>query len=124
VRYRALDQNGDFSFGAGSANYLVNSPAAVAQAITTRLRLWQGEWFLDDTEGTPYAQEILGYGPQPLRDLAIQERILGTPGVTEILSYQSSLSPGNRPPPGRGLKVQVSVLTAFSAAPVQINEVL
>ncbi len=91
IRYRMLDANGDFVFGQGPGEFLVDSPLAVAQAIRTRLNLWEGEWFLDRTEGTPYSTKVLGMGTQMLYDQAIQDRILGTIGVRDIASYSSSL---------------------------------
>jgi len=96
MRYRTLDANGDYTFGQNSANFLVDSPEAVAQAIQTRLKLIQGEWFLDQTAGTPYNTEILGAGTQATRDLAVQAVILETQGVTEIVDYASHLDPGTR----------------------------
>lgn len=96
MRYRTLDENGDYSFGQGSANFLVDSPAAVAQLVLTRLQLSTGEWFLDTTEGTPYATEILGTGTASTRDLAVQERILETQGVTGIADYASVVDPATR----------------------------
>ena len=90
MRYRALDANGDYQFGRPGI-FLVNSSAAVAQAVLTRLKLWTGEWFLDSTEGTPYLDQIIGYGTQGTRDIAIKQRILGTTGVNSILSYSSSV---------------------------------
>jgi hypothetical protein len=68
----------------------------VAQSVLTRLRLWEGEWFLDQTRGTPYTQEILGYNTETLYDLAIQQQILNTPGVTAITNYSSSRDPSTR----------------------------
>lgn len=96
MRYRMLSPSGDYVFGSGSGEFLVNTPQAVGQAVLTRLRLWQGEWFLDLTEGTPYTQQILGFTSQSARDQAIQARILGTPGVTELVAYSSTLSPGRQ----------------------------
>lgn len=96
MRYRALDENGDYSFGQGSTNFLVNSPEAVAQLVTTRLKLWTGEWFLDTTEGTPYQSQVLGTGTASTRDLAIRERILETQGVTGITDYASIVDPTTR----------------------------
>jgi hypothetical protein len=55
-----------------------------------------GEWFLDTTEGTPYATEILGSGTSSTRDLAVQERILETQGVTGIADYASVVDPSTR----------------------------
>lgn len=95
MRYRVLDGNSDYTFGQNSANFYVNEPAAVGQAVLTRLRLMAGEWFLDQTAGTPYKQ-ILGKGTDATRDLAIQQVIIETQGVTGISSYASSLNPTTR----------------------------
>ena len=90
-RVRALDPNGDYTFGLGGANFLVNSPAAVGQSILTRLKLMAGEWFLDQTAGTDY-DAILGTNTASTRDAAIQATILGATGVSGIVSYSSSLN--------------------------------
>ena len=58
--YRQLDDNGDYTFGSGLANYYHNTPDGVAQAVQTRLKLWSGEWFLDITDGVPFMGGILG----------------------------------------------------------------
>jgi len=89
MRYRALTSDGDYSFGQGRENFLIDSPEAVAQAIKTRLLLMRGEWFLDTTAGTPYATEILGVGTASTRDLAVKRVILQTPGVKQITNYSS-----------------------------------
>jgi len=62
MKYRRLDVNGDMSFGAGVSNFLINSPEAVAQAVMTRLKLFQGEWFIDTEIGVPYNTKVLGFG--------------------------------------------------------------
>ena len=91
MRYRELSPTGDYLFGAGGQNFLVDSPEMVAQSVLTRLRLWSGEWFLDVTEGTPWMTQILGENTKSLYDLAIQSRVLQTQGVTGIKDYSSSL---------------------------------
>lgn len=106
MRQRAMDPSGDYLFGRAGA-FLINSPDCVRQAIQTRLLLMTGEWFLDDAEGTPYAEEILGTGTQGTRDHAIRERILNTPGVSEILIYQSSVDTNRR------MTVAVTVSTIY-----------
>jgi len=83
MKYRKLDENGDYQLGV----FLENTPETVGQAVLTRLKLWRGEWFMDTSEGTPYMQNILGHNTQ--YDLEIKARILGTKGVTEIINYSS-----------------------------------
>ncbi len=87
---RALDNNGDYTFGSGLSNYYQNIPEAVVQAVQTRLKLWQGEWFLDIVDGTPYMAGILGKYTKDTIDQLIQKRILETDGVTSIVSYEGS----------------------------------
>ena len=91
MRYRKLSDTGDYTFGQGQANFLIDSPDAVAQAIQTRLLLMTGEWFLDTTDGTPYATQILGMNTAATRDLAVKRRVLQTPGVKQITSYSSQV---------------------------------
>jgi hypothetical protein len=91
MQYRPLDSNGDYTVG---VPFLINSPACVGQAISTRLKLWMGEWFLDQTEGTPWSQSILGRSSNP--DAYIKQRILGTIAVTAILTYTSTYTGSNR----------------------------
>lgn len=117
MRYRALDANGDYSGGRGQGNFLINSPACVAQSVVTRLRLWAGEWFLDKTEGTPWLQQVLGRHSEAIYDLAIRTRVLGTAGVTGIDNYSSS-----RDPTTRKLSVSMTINTIFGQA--QISTVL
>lgn len=117
MRYRAQDVNGDYVVGRGAADFFVNIPAAVAQAVKTRLLLEQGEWFLDVTEGTPYSTAILGEGTRPLYDNAIRERILDTQGVTEIVDYFSKLDPVTR-----ALTVTATISTIYGAT--TITEIL
>lgn len=90
MRYRALSPSGDYLFGQG-AYFLVNSPATVAQAIKTRLKLLAGEWFLDDRVGLN-TNLILGRNTEGTRDREVQKRILGTLGVTRIVRYQSTIN--------------------------------
>jgi hypothetical protein len=111
MRVRRMDVDDDMTFGQGSANFLVNSPQEVGQRILTRLRLLQGEWFLDVTAGTPYGTQILGKNTQGLYDQAIKTVILQTPGVMAITQYSSSLV-------ARGLAVEALVQTQFGPVSV------
>jgi hypothetical protein len=111
MRYRQLDANGDYTIG---LPFFFNTPAGVAQAISTRLKLWQGEWFLDSTAGTPWHQSILGRSVNP--DAFIKQAILGTTGVTAIVSYASSLNRSSRT-----LTVSGVVATLYSQASFSVS---
>lgn len=112
MRVRALDANGDMSFGHGQADFLINSPEAVAQIVRTRLLLLQGEWFLDVTDGLPFSTRVVGYNTQATYDGAIRERILDTQGVTSIDSYTSVRDTD------RHLAVNVTISTIYGQATI------
>lgn len=112
MRYRALSNTGDYTFGQGAANFLVDSPQAVGQAVRTRLLLMQGEWFLDVREGTPYATQILGEHKQATYDQAIRKQILGTEGVVNIVTYSSFVE-------GRNLHVEALINTIYGQTTIQ-----
>jgi hypothetical protein len=114
MRTRPLSVTGDFTIG---QPWYVNNTQAVAQSISTRLKLWLGEWFLDQSDGTPYLTEILGERYNKTPDAAIKRRILGTPGVTQLLSYSSSFSGSAT----RILTVNATVQTLYSTTPVSVS---
>lgn len=115
MRYRRLTATRDYQFGHGGADFLVDSPSCVGQSVRTRLLLMEGEWFLDVTEGTPYGTEIFGAGTKPLYDLAIQQRVLETDGVTSLANYSSDLDHVLRK-----LSVAMTINTRFGQANVSV----
>jgi hypothetical protein len=96
MRYRRLDANGDMTFGRGQGNFWIDQAEAVAQLVLTRLRLNLGEWFADTTDGTAWATEVLGVRTRATRDVVVQARVLGTPGVTDLAQYFSTTDPNAR----------------------------
>lgn len=115
MRYRALNAVGDATFGASQANFLVNSPETVAQAVLTRLKLLKGEWFLDTTAGMAWKTGVIGVRTRRGYDRAIRDCITGTQGVRSIIGYSSSLA-------GRALTVTVKIDTIHG--PTTVSEVL
>ncbi|WP_249163674.1 hypothetical protein [Acinetobacter nosocomialis] len=111
MRYRKLSSDGDYVFGSGKNDFLVNSPEAVAQAILTRLKLWLGEWFADTSDGTGWNQSIVGKHSKNLYELTLHQRALETPGVKSIVDFQSALDPDTR-----RLTVSMTVNTIFGEA--------
>jgi hypothetical protein len=88
ITVRALDPvTWEPQQGNGQNNFLEDLQA-VTQIIATRLKLFQGEWFLNMEDGLPMFQQILGSSGS-VRNLQviinlISARILGTPFVTSI----------------------------------------
>ena len=114
MRYRKLDVDGDMTFGQGIGSFYVDIPDAPAQAVMTRLRMEQGEWFLDAKAGTPWLTEVLGERTDQSRDPVIRERVLGTRGVTEIVEYGSALDRETR-----AFVVGVTINTLYGNVTVQ-----
>jgi hypothetical protein len=107
MRVRAKDANGDFTFGRGGANYLVNTPAVVGQLLGDRFGLWTGEWFIDQTEGTPWTTQVLGKGTTASATPALRKRALQTTGVTQLVALTATLS-------GRAYGFNCTADTVFS----------
>lgn len=101
ILYRQLNANGDPIWGQGQANFLADQPA-VAQAILTRLRLFEGEWWASLTDGLPLWQSILGQSASQAQQdeisAIISARILGTPFVLGISSLATSFNAQTRGP--------------------------
>lgn len=116
MKYRQLSSSGDYTFGAGGGNFYQDVPNAVAQAVMTRLKVFEGEWFLDTTYGTPYSSQILGAGTISTYDAAIQQVILGTQGVTSIASYASGVDPATR-----SAVVSCTINTVYGQAQITTN---
>ena len=97
MRVRKIDPaRGGRQFGHGLADFWIDVPDGPAQCVKTRLGLWLGQWFLNTDDGTPWQTKVLGRYSGSTRDVAIRARILGTPGVTEIVNYSSSLNRDTR----------------------------
>lgn len=92
MKYRQLDSSGDYVMKNSQA--FLTGTDAVVQAITTNLKLLKSEWWESLSEGLPLFQSILGQPGTPdnikATNLIIQERILGTQGVTKITSFAST----------------------------------
>lgn len=109
MRYRREDANGDMVFGGDLNAFYIDVPEAPAQAVMTRLGMGLGEWFLDTSDGTPWKTQVLGFYTGSTRDLVIKQRVLGTPGVTDIQNYSSQVSPR------RAFTVSMQLNTVYGA---------
>ena len=78
-----LDNNNDWTFGAGRANYITRS-GEIRQNVVTRLKLIKNDWFPDITAGLDWFN-ILGQSGNQDRVLQqIERQVLQTDGVVSI----------------------------------------
>lgn len=95
MKYRKLDENGDYTFGNNSFDY-IEKDEAIAQAIKTKLYLFYGEWWEDISLGLPMFQSILGQvSNNNLRQTVIllcAEQISLVEGVTSVDSISVDIS--------------------------------
>jgi hypothetical protein len=116
LRYRKLSPTGDYVFGNSLNDFYINVPAAPAQAVKTRLLLWQGEWFLDLTVGTPYPSGVLGKHTQAQADTVIQDVTLNTLAVTDITTFNSQVDSDTR-----GYSASIKIDTLYGPSQVDLT---
>jgi hypothetical protein len=86
---RALDINGDFSFGRGKSNYKIGIDA-IKQNIQTRLKSWKGDCFFALNDGVDY-ENFLDKNTKVFLDNDIKRVILQSYGVIRIDSFSSEI---------------------------------
>lgn len=112
MKYRRLDENGDYSFGNNSLDYIENDEAVI-QAIKTKLYLFYGEWWEDLSLGLPMFQSILGQvSNENLRRTVIllsAEQIQSVEGVSSVDSIVVGIS-------ARKLTLDIDVTTEYGTS--------
>jgi len=116
IQYLRLDSNLDMIWDGNAALLDLD---AVTQAIQTRILLFQGEWWENLNEGTPMFQSILGAPgsakSQAAINLALIQRISGTPYVSSVENVSSSFDPMTRK-----FSFSATAQTAFGTAVVSV----
>lgn len=109
MKIRALDQDGDWSFGAGLQSYL-NDEDAIAQDLRTALKVFLGEIFFALDFGVDW-WNLLGSRDNAEQNIVLQCRqmISSRDGVTRINEVQAVLDRDTR-----GLAVTFNVDTEFT----------
>jgi hypothetical protein len=110
ITTRALDPvTWNPQYGNGQNNFISDLQAMV-QIIACRLKLFQGEWFLNLLDGLPMFQSMLGSSASPQNIQAIiniiSSRISQTQYVTKIISVSASYQ-------NRQFKFSATVQTQF-----------
>ena len=115
IQYLRLDNSNDTIWVAQSALADVD---AVAQAVLTRLRLYQNEWWADLNLGIPLFQNILGgsgsQAQQAVISLAYTQQILGTPYVSGVSDVSTTFNSATRQ-----FTYKATVQTAFGPVTIQ-----
>lgn len=114
-----LDTNtGDIVFVNGQCPVTQLQADVVAQRLRIKLYTFYGEWFLNRTIGVPYIQQIFGkVRSKPTIDLIFQGIISADPGVIEIISFTSSISPQR----GYTMTFSVRALDNTESLPITIS---
>lgn len=117
---RRLSPSGDMTFGLGLANFAADKEAC-RQNVGTRLQLVYQEWFLDQTAGVPYLQDIVGIKPIniQLAESALKTCILDTDDVASLTTFSFTVVNSTRK-----ATVNASVLTVFDSVPLVISTTL
>lgn len=69
----------------------------VLQDILQRLSFFLGEWFMDNTQGLPWFQQILIKNPDQSKiDALFLNTIMGTPGVIQVNAYSFTVNSTQR----------------------------
>ena len=87
MRYRALDEQGDYTIGNDSAH--LSGADAVRQAVVTRLRQLIYEWWEELEDGVPYWQKIIATRDVETAKKIIRERIEQTTHVMALLTFDA-----------------------------------
>ena len=91
-----LTVDGDWDLSSGDA-IVITETYSIRQNLDIRMQFFQGEWFLDRRLGVPWFQTILVKGTGlPLVNSILKRTILETPGVLELVSYNSTYNGANR----------------------------
>ena len=91
-----LNSDGDWDLQNGQLQ-IVTGVEEIAQIVTTRLKFFLGEWFLDVRRGVPWFSKILKKNPNPSEVEAILiQHILDSPGIITLKDSTFTLDNATR----------------------------
>lgn len=111
MKYRKLDENGDYTFGNNAFDF-IDKDEAIAQAIKTKLYLFYGEWWENVALGLPMFQSILG---QVSNDNLKRTVILLSAEQIESIDEVSSVDSIDVLVSARQLTLNIDVTTIYNA---------
>jgi hypothetical protein len=102
IRDIKLDLDGDLALEHGDLALVGGSTdeeniQAIAQDVRIRVRMFLGEWFLDESRGVPYHQQIFRKGARAgLVQSLLRRAIEQTPGVRVVTEMSLEANPQTR----------------------------
>lgn len=93
-----IQPHNDLALDETGSPVLVVDGEAIGQHIRQRLKLWAGEWFLNEGAGVPWLDHVLGRPPSEieLAEAVIKAEIAATPGVAEIIEFEARYDRASR----------------------------
>jgi len=114
---RQLQADGDITTSGQQFTDEINE---VAQTVTTRLKLFLGEYFRDITDGTPWFEQVMNKASSlSAKEAAIKNRIIRTDGVLQLTSFETNFDL-----PTRTYTVNAGILTPFGATQISVQDVI
>jgi hypothetical protein len=81
----------------GDELHVIDGDDAIIQHLAIRLRLFRGEWFLDETIGMPYYERVLVKNPDLVAvRSAFRQAIITTPGIASLDKFSLALDSATR----------------------------
>lgn len=80
---RRIDDNGDWTFGQGTANYLIGAPE-VLQNVITRIKSFQNDWYLDTKQCIDWFNILANRNNQKIIEDEVSNVVFTTAGVRKV----------------------------------------
>ena len=97
---------------------LTDGQGAIAQHMQARFRTFLGEWFLDETIGVPYYQEILVKQPNfPLVQSVLKATATETVGITELTKFEFDFTGVDR-------ELQLEIAAMSEEGPIDFSQIV
>ena len=106
-----LDDNHDIKVEGGNVSFLTGIDA-IRQHLGNRLQVFKGEWFLDESIGIPFFDEVKKKNPDiAVLNAIFSSAILQTPGIVSLDELNFDLDGA-----ARELRIQFSARTITGEA--------